>query len=383
MTFVQVHVLSWVPLSCVNRDDAGQPKFMRIGGGSRGRWSSQSQKYAVRKRFVKTFDPDNLAMRTKFVESELATALVEQGADEDQAAELADAFMTVVNLKRSDGRTETLIAVRSNLDPVAEWVLKNSDDLKLAAPLKVQATTKKAPKLEADEKTLLKQVETAITGKKDSRTGRMINGLLTDPTGLVDTALFGRMMAELPGNDTQAACSVAHAFTTHEDDYTIDYFTSTDDKNPIQGSSHIGQQGFNSGVFYRFACVSLGELREGGLLDDDMARRATLEFVREFAQLQPVAKRFGTAPYTAPSLILVTVAEQAMSYADAFVDPVCGPDLIGESIAALSETMHNKVEAFGPPGKAFVLIPGDECFTTCAERVHNFESLMNRVEESL
>ena len=50
--------------------------------------------------------------------------------------------------------------------------------------------------------------------------------------GSVDVALYGRMLANLPEGNADAACQVAHAISTHRVDREFDYFTAVDDESP-------------------------------------------------------------------------------------------------------------------------------------------------------
>ena len=47
-----------------------------------------------------------------------------------------------------------------------------------------------------------------------------------------DIALFGRMLAEQPGRNTDGACQVAHLISTHKVDMEMDFYTAVDDLNP-------------------------------------------------------------------------------------------------------------------------------------------------------
>ena len=61
--------------------------------------------------------------------------------------------------------------------------------------------------------------------------GNLAKDLLKAMNGgkAADLALFGRMLAELPGRNINAACSVAHALSTHAVAREFDFFTAVDD----------------------------------------------------------------------------------------------------------------------------------------------------------
>jgi hypothetical protein len=85
---------------------------------------------------------------------------------------------------------------------------------------------------------------------------------LLDGGKAVDVALFGRMLADMPEANQDAACQVAHAISTHRVEREFDYFTAVDDKGDADesGAGMIGQVEFNSATFYRYAALDAGKL---------------------------------------------------------------------------------------------------------------------------
>ncbi len=77
-----------------------------------------------------------------------------------------------------------------------------------------------------------------------------------------DIALFGRMLAEQPGRNTDGACQVAHPISTHKVDMEMDFYTAVDDLNPAgeTGAGMMGVVGFNSACYYRYALVDRDQL---------------------------------------------------------------------------------------------------------------------------
>src|SRR5208337_3145378 len=77
-----------------------------------------------------------------------------------------------------------------------------------------------------------------------------------------DIALFGRMLAEQPGRNTDGACQVAHPISTHKVDMEMDFYTAVDDLNPKEetGAGMMGVVGFNSACYYRYALVDRDQL---------------------------------------------------------------------------------------------------------------------------
>ena len=69
---------------------------------------------------------------------------------------------------------------------------------------------------------------------------------LANRTSAPDIALFGRMLAEKPALNIDAACQVAHALSTHEvNTAEFDYFTAVDDFTP-EDTSGAGMLGLGA-----------------------------------------------------------------------------------------------------------------------------------------
>ena len=79
-----------------------------------------------------------------------------------------------------------------------------------------------------------------------------------------DIAMFGRMLADNPEFNREAAVQVAHAVTTHKVAVEDDFYTAVDDlKKPAEdtGAGFMGELGFGSGVFYSYVCVDAALLK--------------------------------------------------------------------------------------------------------------------------
>ena len=78
----------------------------------------------------------------------------------------------------------------------------------------------------------------------------------------VDLALFGRMVADDPSLNYDAAAQVAHSISTHAVQNEYDYFTAVDDcqAEDNAGAGHLGTVEYNSSTLYRYATVNVMEL---------------------------------------------------------------------------------------------------------------------------
>src|SRR5205814_5665072 len=97
-----------------------------------------------------------------------------------------------------------------------------------------------------------------------------------------DLALFGRMIADLPDKNVDAACQVAHAISTNKVSFEFDFYTAVDDLKPddTAGADMLGTVEFNSACFYRYSNLDLGQLVENLGGDEQLGRQTVEAFVR-------------------------------------------------------------------------------------------------------
>src|SRR5690606_19480268 len=72
---------------------------------------------------------------------------------------------------------------------------------------------------------------------------------LADRDHSIDVALFGRMVADVPDINVDAAAQVAHAISVHGVENEYDYYTAVDDRKAAAeetGAGMIGTVEFNS-----------------------------------------------------------------------------------------------------------------------------------------
>jgi len=164
-----------------------------------------------------------------------------------------------------------------------------------------------------------------------------------------DIALFGRMLADSPGFNTEAACQVAHAITVHRAPVEDDYFTAVDDLNTREvnaGSSHIGEQGFGAGLFYSYVCVNCDQLMDNLSGNVELTKNAIRALVESAAKVAPAGKQnsFGTR-----SQAFYVLAEkgnrQPRGLSLAFMKPVTdyGEGMLVNAVTAL-ETMRTNLD---------------------------------------
>lgn len=283
--YVDIHVLQTVPPSCVNRDDTGSPKTAVYGGTTRARVSSQAWKRAVRRMFMEQMAEADVGIRTKYVH---------------------DLLVEEIRKLNPDAKAEKLARVALNESKVTVKAKKGSDVLVTDALFFISLAQLKA------------LAQLAVEGVKDKKA---FQAALNDAPAL-DVALFGRMVASNPELNTDAACQVAHAISTHTVHNEYDYFTAVDDRSPEDnaGAAHLDTVEFNSSTLYRYATVCVSDL--AGVMNGDAAQ-AVRDFVDAFIASMPAGKQNTFANRTLPDFVYVTIREdQPVNLVGAFEKPV-------------------------------------------------------------
>jgi CRISPR system Cascade subunit CasC len=156
-----------------------------------------------------------------------------------------------------------------------------------------------------------------------------------DRTGAPDIALFGRMLAEKPDLNIDAACQVAHAISTHRVNMEMDFYTAVDDLlaqgeiltaegEEEVGAGMMGFTSFNSACFYRYARIHWQQLVKNLDGDAALAKRTVEGFLRAAIDAIPSGKQNSFAAQNPTSLALAVVREDGKSWnlANAFEKPV-------------------------------------------------------------
>jgi CRISPR system Cascade subunit CasC len=200
----------------------------------------------------------------------------------------------------------------------------------------------------------------------------IVDGLVkrtSTQAGAPDIALFGRMLADRPATNVDAACQVAHAISTHRVNMEMDFFTAVDDlqKDDETGASMMGVIAFNSACFYRYARLDWDLLVNNLDGDKELARKTVEGFLRAAALAIPSGKQNSFAAQNPPDFMLGTVRKdgQSWSLANAFETPVKqGRDggLMSASIEKLSAYWTKLNKVYGGDGitTATLSMDGDD-----------------------
>jgi CRISPR system Cascade subunit CasC len=356
-TFIQLHLLTSAPPSCINRDDLGAPKSAIFGGEQRLRISSQALKRAWRTSTVFRDRLDgHLAIRTQRLGSEILDHLIAKGVDEKVAAETARKVAGIFGKVKSDSM--------------------HTEQLAFIAPTEEQAAFALADRLAAGEKVETVEVETeeeAEDGKKGKKTKKLASKLaLTNVHCCADIAMFGRMFADAKAFSGEAAVQVAHAITTHRAVIEDDYLVGIDDLNghDESGAGFIGNAGFGSGLFYLYVCIDTDLLvfNLGG--DVDLAKAAVAALIEAAATVTPGGKQASFASRTRASYVMAERGDQQpRSLAEAFLKGVDARDAFTESKLKLIAQKESFERAYGEQVDCRAMSIDSECSSTLADVV--------------
>ena len=369
--FVELHIVQNFPPSNLNRDDLGQPKDADFGGYRRARISSQCLKRSTR---YAGYNPDTsakpvfakytgvpLSSRTKRIIAGLASHLTDRSIDKENAERAAKLFAEAYAKKQTDdGETPTLIFLSADEFGWAARELATNWDAVLAA---IQASEQKPPedaKPAKGKKAKADKQETSIVTQLAEQLAKETAGRSSAP----DIALFGRMLADRPSTNVNAACQVAHAISTNSiaGRTPIDYYTAIDDLKTDPGAGFLDVAYFNSACFYRYARLDYAQLKTNLGVKDlqgndlaDLPLRTVEAFMRASEAAIPSGKKNAFAPECRPSFMLAVVREKesdGWSLVNAFQKPVNvhtkgEEDLVLASVKRLEKQFKHLMSFYG------------------------------------
>ncbi len=362
MRKLELHILQNFSPSCLNRDDTNAPKDCEFGGVRRARISSQCLKRAVRDAFEShgLIDGEQRAVRTKLLAEEVAKELANRGHDLEVARTSTQTVLQAISLgvkPQKDGRVKTeylLFLPKRSLKLLADLVHENWGTIATSAP----AAGAPGPNASAGKAPGVKPKKTSKGAKGERELPKEIvdraEEILGEAARTPELALFGRMIADRPEWNIDAACQVAHAFSTHRVSMEFDFYTAIDDLRPedTEGSDMMGTVEFNSACFYRYAVLDLDELRRN-LGDVDLERSTVNAFLRASIVAIPTGKQNSMAAHNPPSYLLTIVrgGGAPWSLANAFVKPVRvktqDDDVVLLSTEALERHLHALAKMYG------------------------------------
>jgi len=328
--FVELHIIQNFSPANLNRDDTNNPKDCEFGGVRRARISSQCIKRAIRTcpTFAEVTGVD-IGTRTRWLTRLLRERLIDAGRPETEVDGILPVFVKEYGgkLDQKDEHTAVLLYLsEAELGDIGQTMLDHWAEL-------LGEDTR-----EATAKGLVKALV------------RKSKGVTSAP----DIALFGRMLAEQPQLNLEAACQVAHAISTHRVTMDMDFFTAVDDLQTAEetGAGMMGFTGFDSACFYRYARIDSRQLMQSLNGDADLAQRTVEGFLRAAVTAVPTGKQASFAAYNPPSFLLAIVRRDGMSWslANAFERPVRqrgDAGLVVPSVAALDAYWGRLCDVYG------------------------------------
>ncbi len=360
---IELHLIQNFAPSNLNRDDTGNPKDCEFGGVRRARISSQCLKRSIRHHPIfQQITGVEPSMRTRLLAGEIKKELLKRGVAEEQAQNLAETFAKHYSSKTEKGaldkgRTNVLLFLsRAEIEDIAGQLMQisNPDEIK-------------------------KFAENFAKSNKDRPSAP-------------DIALFGRMLADRPDTNVDAACQVAHAISTHRVTMDIDYFTAVDDLLPQEetGAAMVGVIAFNSACFYRYAAIDFNQLVTNLNGDREMARKTVEAFFHAAVRAVPSGKQNSFAAQNPPSFVMAVVREeqQGWSLVNAFEKPVhasARKSLTQASIEALDQYWKKLCAFYGDKPRTFVALLEEDVSLEALKdaRCKDFDQLTKAVIDTL
>ncbi|MCD8095004.1 MAG: type I-E CRISPR-associated protein Cas7/Cse4/CasC [Ruminococcus sp.] len=347
--YMDIHVIQALPPSNINRDDTGSPKTAQYGGVRRARVSSQAWKKAMRDYFRENSQEAGVGIRTKYIVQYVAGKIVKLNPSIDYDSAFEKAEKSLNNAGISTTKEHTAKALFFMGDQQAE-----------------------------------KLAEAIIDGKNDKK--ELQNILKSNPE--IDIALFGRMLAEDPKLNTDAACQVAHAISTHAVQTEFDYYTAMDDLSPEDqsGAGMLGNIEYNSSTLYRYANIAVHDFAK--MLDDKAATVAACElFIEAFSNSMPTGKINTFANQTLPNLVMVTLRkDRPVNLVSAFEQPVQAKSASGYVNKSIEKLMaeYEKAEKFvDTPISNFCLNAAEQSIDGTGQSCDNLKDLLQKVGQKI
>ena len=324
-TFIQLHLLTAYAPSNLNRDDLGRPKTAKMGNTDRLRISSQSLKRAWRTSdcFYQSLS-DHIGVRSRrFARDWVYKPMIDNGISEkiakESAIKIAGQFGKVKNEK-------------SPKDPLSNLEIEQ------------------LVHISNYEQQAIKQLVDLLISEKREPTDNEVK-LLRKENSSIDIALFGRMLADSPAFNIEAACQVSHALGVSTVTIEDDFFTAVDDLNNNDvdaGSAHLGERGFASALFYTYVCISRDLLLENLNGDEILVEKTLKALTESAAKVAPTGMQnsFASRAYTS-YLLIEKGSQQPRSLAVAYFNPIRSQDLVNDAITRLEEQRDKFDKVYG------------------------------------
>jgi len=366
--FIQLHLLTAYPPANLNRDDQGSPKTAKMGGYERLRVSSQCLK--------RTWRTSNLfsetmigrqGQRTKLFGLKTYKDMIAIGISHENAVDWATGVAGVFGKSRKvllDSDLKKILADEKKRQEFESKLRKrwasrscegfafNSLDIEELNKMEGVEIEQLAFITQEEQEAITKLIETIA--KRGSPPEQSELDILRDKTSSVDVALWGRMLADSPKNNIEAACQVAHAISVHPVVIEDDYFTAVDDLNnglEDMGAAHIGETRFAAGLFYSYICINRELLVKNLDGNEELANKAIRALTEAAVKVAPEGKQNSFASRAYASYVLAEKGDQQpRSLSVAYLKPINhreNEDFIADSITSIIKQKDSFDKVYG------------------------------------
>lgn len=334
--YADIHVLQTVPPSCINRDDMGRPKTAVYGGAERAIVSSQAWKHAMRVQMRENGVLET-GLRTKQVKNKVAAAIAGKDYPADEADRMAGKVLEL--LFQFD---------KKKPDEIVTLFFISPQEVDRTAEIAIQYHT--ALKDNPDKKALEK-----LTKEYGDKLKKALSSDVSP-----DIRLFGRMFADDPDLNVDAAAQVAFAVSTHKVETETDFYSALDEVKEKPRAGYIDTKEFDSSLLYRYANVDAVQLCD---TYHDSTPTVVREFVRAFVTSMPTGMMNSYANRNLPGYVCVCLrTDQPVNLVEAFEAPVRRSDsgFMQPSKEALKQYADNLYSVYGAPAAQIVCEIGAE-----------------------
>jgi CRISPR system Cascade subunit CasC len=326
--FLQLHALTSYPPANLNRDDLGRPKTAVFGGRNRLRISSQSLKRAWRQ-----------------------SAVFQEAVGSHRGWRTRDLGEFWVYDPLKAGKVDEKLALKTAEAIAGVFAKLDTADSKKRK--KAHARTKQLVHVSPEEKAAIDALVATVLAERREPTTEELD-LLRHDHRAADIALFGRMLADKPSFNVEAAAQVAHALTVHPVTIEDDYFTAVDDLNDRQedledaGAGHVGESEFGAGVFYLYLCIDRDRLVENLQGDEELVRRTLRGLAEAVCTIAPSGKQNSFASRAYASFALAEKGDrQPRSLAVSFLGGIADGDYVSGAVQALDRQLRAFDKVYG------------------------------------
>jgi CRISPR system Cascade subunit CasC len=344
--YINLHTIFTMAGANPNRDDAGAPKTLVYGGKERARISSQSMTRA--KRVAYESDPDGeLSYRSTKIAEEVVNRIKKLATrdgvsiNEEQEKKIrSEAVKAITSLTAGDEKSNKKSKGKEEGETTNTKDDEGSpkDTLVWLAEKEINDAAEKIfNKFNKNEEATVKPEDFVnAEGKTDS----------------LAIAAFGRMYAQRPDLQNEAAIQRSDAFTTHAAEIDIDFFTTVDDLTTSQGAGHLGNKMNTSGVYYWHANIDTNQLLKTWQIDPSSAEgKARLKaLLLSLLTALPSGGENTHAHHGLPQFVMAVPSKRPVSLQSAFEKPVKQDREGGyfESSVTSLISEHNKASDFYP-----------------------------------